>query len=295
MRWVPLSDIVLKMRRNIPKVPHPDAADLRSRAALLTVMSPDVIGSGMPAPEWVNIAALTLSMPRPTAYRLTADASAQVRSTELRALPGEPPRILRSGWIVESRRPEKHSLFGSTASLGGYWLDDRLFLIGLDYPDGIRIESVAPKWEESEIGAHEQESPFVDDIHEQRAWAERAAEFIITLGALLDAEGTPIEVQDKPDKKGKKGSTKGLGASDDWIVRRVSLSPDSVRTLSSRTSEASDPSTVEDRELVETWVRGYLRRQPYGPGRSMRKWVYIREHQARRWVSSRPVRVDVDV
>jgi len=158
------------------------------------------------------------------------------------------------------------------------------------------VERVTPRWEESDLGAEERESPFVDEPLAQRAWAEQAAEWIITLGALLDAEGTPLEAEDWSDKgKRKPGGDKRRDSRDDWIVRRVTLSEEGRTRVASRTQTPTEaPSPRENLASVETWVRGYLRRQPHGPGRSLRKWVYITEHQARRWVSTRPVRVDVD-
>src|SRR5690606_36082905 len=139
--------LVHQLHSHLPRVG--DTGEVRVRAAALAVQA--VGNAAMEEPAWINIAALALSMPRLIVHRLTADAAQPVRSTELRALPGEPPRLLRGAWIVESRRPEKHALFGQTASLGGYWLDECLYLIGLDHPDGIRVERVLPRWEESDL------------------------------------------------------------------------------------------------------------------------------------------------
>src|SRR5690606_13988928 len=149
--------------------------------------------------------------------------------------------------------------------------------------------------QESDLGAEERESPFVDDQHTQRAWAEQAAEWIITLGALLDAEGTPMEVNDWTEKGRRKSGSGRRPEKSGWIVRRVSLSSAHASRLVSRTEGEAGTKPVEGLTPTETWVRGHLRRQPYGPGRTQRKWVYIAEYEARRWVSARPVRVDVDV
>lgn len=286
-----LSDLVRQLHPHLPRVP--DAGDLRIGAATLAVQA--VGNAAMEEPAWVNIAALALSMPRLIVHRLTADAAQQVRSTELRALPGEPPRLLRGAWIVESRRPERHALFGQTVSLGGYWLDNHLYLIGLDYPDGVRVERVSPRWEESDLGAEERESPFVDDPLSQRAWAEQAAEWIITLGALLDAEGTPMEVEDWTEKGRRKSGSGRRSQDDGWMVRRVSLSSAHAGRLVSRTQDGHAIKSLDGLTPVETIVRGHLKRQPYGPGRSERKWIYVEEYEAKRWVSRRPVRIDVDV
>jgi len=238
---------------------------------------------------------------------VTADAAEQVRATELRSIPGEPPGLLRRPFIIESRRPEKFTLFGRTAALAGYPMDDKLYLVGFDYPDGARVEPVRIDWREQDIEATTIESPLVQgDIAAHRAWAVQAAEWIVTLGALLEAEGTPLLAEDwleGPDRqrqhRGQRGTSRGAGNS--WLIRRVSLTQEAVRRVQSRaeaaTTElhAATPVRREGLILRETWVRGHLRRQPYGPGRELRKWVYIEGYEARRWMSARPLRIDVDV
>jgi len=270
----------------------PGEGDLRVRAAHLAAASmPNEAAIAQPA--LVNVAALTLSMDRLVVHRLTADAAEQVRTTELRAIPGEPPPLMRRPWIIESRRPERHALFGSTASLAGYELDERLYLIGLDYPDGIRVEPVRIHWDEQDIEATSTDSPLIEgDIHAHRLWAQQAAEWVVTFGALLAAESTPLEAEDWPTRE-RRGRGRSRGTGDGWLVRRVSLTRTASARVSARTTD--EPGASRDgMTLADTWVRGHLRRQPYGPGRELRKWVYIEGYEARRWVSSRPLRVDVD-
>lgn len=288
MSWQSMSDLIQRMMAHRESVPA--AGDLRTRAGMLTLAA---FGQrAIEQPALVNIAALALSMDRLVVHRLTADAAEQVRSTELRAVPGESPILMRGPWIVESRRPERHTLFGDTAALAGYELDGRLYLIGLDYPDGIRVEPVRIHWEEQDMSATTTDSPLVEgDIHEHRLWAQQAAEWIVTFGALLDAEATPLEAEDWPTReRRRRGRTRSTD--DTWSVRRVSL----MRTASARVSSRTEGGPAENGDgmtLTDTWVRGHLRRQPYGPGRELRKWVYIEGHEARRWVSSRPLRIDV--
>lgn len=302
--WISIVDVVQRMWPRRDSVPPVE--DIRIRAAVLAgnVIGPRTVAA---QPSLINLAALTLSMDRLVVYRLTADAAEQVRSTELRSMPGRPPRLLRRPFIIESRRPERFSLFGETASLAGYELGGRLFLIGFEYPDGVHVEPVRISWEERDIEATTVASPYVEtDIREHRAWAERAAEWIVTLGALLEAEGTPILAEDwggAEDQQRRHGSPRGRGHGNEagWLIRRVSLTPQAAHRVQSRVGEES-AGPAEDvglqREglvLGETWVRGHLRRQPYGPGRELRKWVYIEGYEARRWMSARPLRIDVDV
>lgn len=295
MSWQSLSDLVHRM------MAHRDAApadlDVRTRAAHLAVAAFG-LEQVLAQPALVNIAALALSMDRLVVHRLTADAAEQVRSTELRAIPGAPPALMRRPWIIESRRPERYALFGNTAALAGYELDGRLYLIGLDYPDGIRVEPVRIHWQEQDIEPMSVDSPLIEgDIHEHRLWAEQAAEWVVTLGALLEAEGAPLEAEDWSEVPTRKRSRRQRGQSGDagWNVRRVSLTRAAAQRVSMRVSAPAETHNREGLMLGETWVRGHLRRQPYGPGRQLRKWVYIEGYEARRWMSRRPLRVDIDV
>ena len=295
MSWQSISDLVHRM------MAHRDAApadpDVRTRAAHLAVA---VFGleQVLSQPALVNIAALALSMDRLVVHRLTADAAEQVRATELRAVPGKPPGLMRRPFIVESRRPERHPLFGQTAALAGYELDGRLFLIGLDYPDGIRVEPVRIHWQEQDIEPTSVDSPLIEgDIHEHRLWAEQAAEWVVTLGALLEAEGAPLEDEDWSEAPASKRQRPGRRqkATDGWLVRRVALTRAAAQRVSSRADAETSAARRDGLVLGETWVRGHLRRQPYGPGRQLRKWVYIEGYEARRWMSRRPLRIDVEV
>src|SRR5690606_22972485 len=127
--WHAISDIVQRLMTNQRSIPGD--GDLRVRAGHLAVKAFG-LEQVLAQPALVNIAALALSIDRLVVHRLTADAAEQVRATELRAIPGEPPAIMRRPFIIESRRPERHPLFGQTAALAGYELDGRLYLIGLD-------------------------------------------------------------------------------------------------------------------------------------------------------------------
>lgn len=294
MSWQSVSDIVQRMMVHRDAIPAD--GDIRTRAAHLVVASFGV-EAAIAQPALVNIAALALSMDRLVVHRLTADAAEQVRATELRAVPGQPPGLMRRPFIVESRRPERHPLFGQTAALAGYELDGRLFLIGLDYPDGIRVEPVRIHWQEQDIEPTTTDSPLIEgDIHEHRLWAQYAAEWVVTLGALLEAEGAPLEAEDWSEASASKRQRPGRRqkATDGWLVRRVALTRAAAQRVSSRANAETSAARRDGLVLGETWVRGHLRRQPYGPGRELRKWVYIEGYEARRWMSRRPLRIDVD-
>ena len=74
------------------------------------------------------------------------------------------------------------------------------------------------------------------------------------------------------------------------VVRRVYLDEPPARARSS----SGDPGgAVEGRLGLEVPVRGHLKRQPYGPAQSLRRWVYVESYEARRWIAPRPLRLVV--
>lgn len=290
--WQSLSDLVHRIysRRNA----FPDGADLRAQAGLLAL---SVFGEAivLDAPALINVAALALSMDRLTVHRVSSGAVRAVHETDLHTLPGEPPRLFLRAWIVEARNPERENLFGSTAALGGYVVGDAIFLVGLRYPDGVSVARWRPEWKERDLDATVQrdESPLVDDVDGHHEWAREAARFAIVLGLLLDAEGAPISVADESPKGKRSKSVGGRRNHGEWITRRVYVNERTFRSVRQSTSLRDKEAIPEGLRPIQVDVGGYLKRQPYGPGNTLRKWIYVQGYEARRWVSPRPLRIDV--
>ncbi len=250
----------------------------------------------------INVAALALSTlsGRLVIHRVSDGAARLVRSTELRSMPGEPPRLLRAPWIVEARRPDV-PLFGDTSSLAGYPVPDRepgaVYLIGLLYPEGARGTLWRPRWEEHDIGmvsVGDEELLLLEDAPEAyREWTRGATRFAMLFAALLEAEATLLRVS---QRKSRGGRWRGSESLEDWRVeRRVYISDEGrVRTVSPREHEPVTASEGPRGEIPErVTVAGHLKRQPYGPGRQGRKWIYVAPYEATRWVSERPLWVAV--
>lgn len=259
-------------------------------------------------PEMVNIAALADSMrQRLVVHRISSGAVRMVHETDLHTLPGEPPALLRGGWILETRDPEREHLIagaggiGPIASLGGYVIGNQIFFVGLGYPDGIFVGSWRPRWGETDLQAGLPDvdaSPLIADLDGHTQLVRDAARFALILGIHLDAEGTPVEVRERTGKTRRR--SRGGASPSGWVERRVYLGR-IVRSAGAAGAPAeaagapaeADARGDDDRILVPTMVRGHLRRQPYGPQSSLRKWIYVERYEARRWISPRPLRIDV--
>lgn len=57
------------------------------------------------------------------------------------------------------------------------------------------------------------------------------------------------------------------------------------RAPSAPAAPAGEPAPPEGLTLAATPVRGHLRRQPHGPGASLRRWQWVEGYEARRWVA----------
>lgn len=285
MRWQSISDIIGPLRERDIQL----SGNLRHDAALLATRAygPRLLE----LPALVNFAALAISMrERLVVHRLARGATRAVAETDLHSLPGEPPKLLRGPWILESRNPEE-PLFGSTSALAGYPLEGSIFLLGLDYPDGAYVAKWAPHWQERDLSAGlvDEDSPLIADVDRHREWARQAARFAVVLSLLLEADGSPVAVSEErrhPVRAGR-GSRES-----EWTIRRVHLGR-ITRAVSRPPKSQAVSAPTPERQAVSVPVRGHVKRQPYGPGHTLRRWIYVESYEARRWVSPKPLRVDV--
>jgi hypothetical protein len=194
------------------------------------------------------------------------------------------------------RKPEEEHLFGTTVALGGYWHNNRCHLIGLQWPDGIRVVNWEPKWSASDPDAgteqalSDKEMGFIEEgsFEEQQQWAKDAAHFALSMSLLLEAYESPLEVK---REDGPKGGARKPGQplkSGDWITNHVYLTIEpKPRKL---TAEHIPPKPNKDAIAETIIVRPYLRRQRFGPRLQEIRWIWISAHEAIRWRSTKPKR-----
>lgn len=297
MTFTFLSSLLLRLHR----VPAPPSAlPFRERAAARALAC---FGGALllDLPELVNVAGLSISMePRLVLHRVSPGAASLVHATDLHSLPGEPPRLLRDGWLLESRDIESEPLFGRTVCLGGYRLEEAIYLVGLDYPDGANVARWVPHWGEGDLEqalVTPDHSPLIADFDAHYEWAREAARFALVLGLHLDAEGSPVvTTEEHGPHPGQQRRGAGQSVRDkrqaDWIVRRVHLSK--LFTPRAGDTPPGDGALDTAHRLGQmTAVHGHLKRQPYGPGAALRRWIWVDGYEARRWVAPKPLRVDV--
>lgn len=267
----------------------PSGPDLRDRAAELAFST---FGQrALELPGLVNLAALSLSLPRLEVHVLSPGAIHAVHGTDLHGLPGQSPGLLRHAWILETKRPERERLFGQVASLAAYAIGEHVFLVGLGYPDGFFMARWTPAWGERDLEIPEDESPLIEDRDGHREFAREAARFAVILGLLLEARGTPLSLAREATERIEGPAVTGPrrpGA--EWLIRRISISEEYQRASQVRASRgvAAGRSGLLETEVP---VRGHVKRQRYGPGRSEVRWIYVDGYEARRWIAPKPLRV----
>src|ERR1700753_1552996 len=285
-----LSSYVRELRSAAEGLPQSTDPRMTAGALALRYFSSDT----MEVPECVNIAALALAFQeRIEVNQITGGAIHLVHGTDLHAVPAEPPRLLRRPWVIEAAKPGE-VLFLDTFALGGYELDGTTYLVGLRLPDGIAIAHWNPAWsgEDLNAGVSPDTSPLIDDIDGHHEWTRQAVRFAVTLAVPLEASSSPLARRDMPPGRPQR---QGAGASRGRrteVVRRVYLdqpAPAPSGTPASRTASDSDAPAV----LVTVAVSGHLKRQPYGPKGSLRRWIYVTAYEARRWIAPAPLRVVV--
>src|ERR1700753_4282786 len=247
----------------------------------------------MEIPACVNIAALALAFQdRIEITQVTGGAMHLVHATDLHAVPAEPPRLLRRPWLIEAAKPGE-VLFLDTFALGGYELDGTTYLVGLRLPDGVAVARWTPSWSGEDLneGVSPDTSPLIDDIEGHHEWTRQAARFAVILAVLLEAAGSPLARRDitpgRPQRQGAEAS--GQRAE---VVRRVYLDqPAQAPSGAHRSRKASDSDSPA--LPVTVAVSGHLKRQPYGPKGSLRRWIYVTAYEARRWIAPAPLRMVV--
>lgn len=245
----------------------------------------------------VTLSALCLSMPRLCVYKMRPEAVKVVQETDLRSIPASPPRLFKSAFLIETCEPTLDRI----TDIGGFLLDGQYWILGCRFPDKMLIDIWTPTWggsndllTSSEFGQNLTKEEIEDTLRR----AGDALNFALTLGLLLDAEGSPFDQVETVERMGSLRKQKKIRETTNtkrnevgWTIRTISIPvpyhPSPLRPAGFDTPGEADLSNLHP-EL--TPVRGYLQRKPTKDGP---KWVYVQPYKAIRWMGDRPTRVVV--
>ncbi|WP_176416594.1 hypothetical protein [Myxococcus sp. AM010] len=119
-------------------------------------------------------------------------------------------------------------------------------------------------------GPRRERSLLIDEGHAppHAAWAREAARYAVIFGLLLEAEGSPLRIEEAR----RRDAHLNLPARAVYLLGPV--------PVPARSPEAG----LGWRGAVERQARGYLKRQRHGPRLALSRWEYVSKRSTWRWV-----------
>jgi hypothetical protein len=254
-----------------------------------------------------------LAADRPEVTAIEDGVAELVDSVKVEGCPEVAPAFFRGG-AVFVRTKTGRPLYGEVLAIVVYRALEAWYATTYEVKDGNRLHCNGYRfqleWGRPSMEAAVVEAPFMGDwiADDGTKWreadpadrkkllpspAEREAilpalRWVLALGALLEARGTPLEHADAGAAERiirRKRYQTAPGVS----YRTVRVSQAGVRAMvpggPASTSEEPGAPAGEREGLSKRPVRvaSFLRRQACGPKMSERRWVYVREHVATRW------------
>lgn len=223
-------------------------------------------------------------------HKIRDSVSKLIDSTLLDQVISPLPHLFESAFIVEPAHLERSEvLMDEIAYLGYAPIADGkaariaivrpnghvlMFDANLDYIKGSITKAPPPLTEEK---LDEEEIVETDRI------SKNALRYLMTYAALLEAEKTPLIVDESSEKPPRKPTANQKSIALNTITYRVRIT-DPVR----RVVEASHQESQEKTEKgtpVKRKITGHLKMQPCGPGGKMRKIIYVAQYDATRYLS----------
>ena len=228
-----------------------------------------------------------------TVHVLTDSVCKKVQSVKIETLPTEYPDFLKNPFFIEAK--PGNFLFDNIDAIGGFidnddfilvlWADNGTYFTRTKTPFvGIRLDKITyvPRQDPlSLLTADKNKNVFP---------------FITILALMLEAEKSPVQI-DHDTKKSKKRSIAKSKNNDlsAWIEKRIYIDAKlSYKTDKTVKDENTTSMDKEGKEKLGVTVHGFLRHQAYGPEHSLRKWIYIEDHESSRWkkIGDRKITVD---
>jgi hypothetical protein len=245
--------------------------------------------------EYGNIIAYRLSFGATlTTHVLTGAVSKKIVSTKIETMPTELPAALKKSFLFEAKDDE--TLFDDVIAIGGFLLDGDLVLISAYQDENTFWQHEKGAYDGRNLSNiqfdREITSEKFGDLWEKRANRKDTFAFITVLALMMEAERTPIVV-DEGTKKAKKRNNKAdnWNSGPPWIERRVYINA----KYQSDNKDDHISLNKDGKELKSVHVQGFLRNQPYGPRHKLRKWVYIEGFDSTRWAKHGHTKIIVGI
>jgi hypothetical protein len=232
-------------------------------------------------PDSPDKVGLRLALGEPlTVHQITDGVCKKIMNVKIENLPEGYPQFLKEPFLLEAK--QNSHLFDDVHTIGGYIGDEGIFII-IAYCDN---SSIVLKKDKPFTGGRLDEINFEtkDELTKNyESKARKVFPFIVVLALMLEAEKSPVLVDNgnKKSKKKNKGKNKG-GKQADWVERRIYID---AKYNSQKNSADYFPMDKDDKIKREVFIQGFLRHQPYGPKHGLRKWIYVEGFESSRWIN----------
>jgi len=225
-----------------------------------------------------------------TVHTLTDGVIGKIKRTKIENIPNEIPIYMKQPFLFEAQNDK--TLFDDIQSIGGFIYKNEIFLI-----IGTKGDRFYCQREKSSFDGRN-----IDDINfiyndginygkflEKKTRKDTFA-FITTLSLMLEAEKTPLLIENKKNKLSKKSNKKNV-LETEWIVKRIYIDKNIKYENKTKGVEVLDKT---GKQLKDVTINGYLRKQHYGNGNLKTKWIYINSFESKRWVSEKDIKIILD-
>jgi hypothetical protein len=226
-------------------------------------------------------------------HKLTDGVIEKVKRTKIENIPNEIPKFMKQPFLFEARNDKM--LFDNINSIGGFIYNNEMFLIigtqGNRYYcqreklsfDGRKIEDI-----DFVFNTNVNYGSFIQLKTRKDTFA-----FVTILSLMLEAEKTPLTIDNKSEKTNNKSqNNKNKNSETEWITRRIYIDKN---IKYKNTSNEHNTLDKNGKHLKEVIVNGYLRRQHYSKDLSETKWIYIDNFDSKRWITEKDTKIIVDI
>jgi len=225
-----------------------------------------------------------------TVHTLTDGVIGKVKHTKIGNIPNEIPKYMKQPFLFEAQNDK--TLFDDIQSIGGFIYKNEIFLIIGTKGDKFYCQRERSSFDGRKIddinfiyNTKINYGKFIDKKNRKDTFA-----FITTISLMLEAERTPLLIDNKLKKSNKKSNKKYNES--EWIMKRIYIDKNIKYENKSKEQDVLDK---DGKQLKDVTVSGYLRKQHYGKEHLQTKWIYINSFDSKRWVSEKDTKITIAI
>lgn len=246
-----------------------------------------------------------LTAKRPQIMSINPGVAAIATALVVEEPPEEMPSLLRDSILIRTKASE--ALYADIRAIAVYRALGAFYCTVFRTVNGWTIDSLrcdidltAPTLDAA-VRENDEVEPTLTPLGPSRADRDvitAALRWVFALGALMDAQGTPLEDVDAlpAERLIRPKRAKAMSGISYRTVRLSKQGQHALHRITSAEHVTRDPTPpdspeyliagMEGWELREVIVRPFLRRQAYGPKMSLRRWVYVDAFASKRWAKA---------